>query len=310
MHIGLSRPSPPAFPAADIDGAIIARLAEELGFESIFYGEHPVSPVGEGGYAAHGEGVPFFQDLLVMLARASAVTSRIRLGAGVFLLPVHHPVLFAKQLASLDFYSGGRLVVGAGVGWSRIECEAMGGNFDRRWSQACEAIDVMKCLWTQDVASHEGPFFSLPPVRLHPKPLSRPWPPFLLPGPSFDSGDAFTTPRALTALRRIVSHADGWLPARVGAEMIATGPEAIARGRARLADLCREAGRDPAQVRTTVLLRLDVAAGDRSWPAQVSRGLLARYAESGAERVIVTIPPFKNEAEARSILRQMARHLL
>lgn len=310
MHIGLSRPSPPPWPIPDVDGALIARMAEDLGFESIFYGEHPVSPVADSGYATHAEGVPFFQDTLVMLARASAVTSRIRLGSGVFLLPVHHPVLFAKQLASLDFYSGGRLILGAGVGWSRLECEAMGGNFDRRWAQAREAIEVMKRLWTQDVASYEGEFFTVPPVRLFPKPMSQPGPPILLPGPSFDEESDCTSSRATQALRRIAAYADGWLPARVGRDQINSGPETIRHGHERLAELCAELGRDPATLTVTALLRLDVALGDETWPDQIPRDLLARYAQAGADRAIVTIPPFKSAEEAERILRLMAECLL
>lgn len=310
MHIGLSRPSPPPWPIPDVDGALIARMAEELGFESIFYGEHPVSPVADDGYATHAEGVPFFQDTLVMLSRASAVTSRIRLGSGVFLLPVHHPVLFAKQLASLDFYSGGRLIVGAGVGWSRIECEAMGGNFDRRWAQAREAVEVMKRLWTEDVASYEGEFFTVPPVRLFPKSAARPGPPILLPGPSFDEGSDFTSPRATRALRRIAAYADGWLPARVGRDQIASGPDTIRSGRERLAELCAELGRDPSMLSVTVLLRLDVVPGDETWPDQVPRDLLSRYAHAGADRAIFTIPPVTNAEEAERTLRRMAECLL
>src|SRR3979411_2465550 len=130
MHIGVSRPPTPEYPVPDVDGALVAKHAERIGFESVFYGEPPIRPLNDPGRSVHAAGVPFFQDTLVMLARASAMTTTLKVGAGVFLMPEHNPVLFAKQLASLDHYSGGRLIVGAGVGWSRTECELLGGNFD------------------------------------------------------------------------------------------------------------------------------------------------------------------------------------
>jgi alkanesulfonate monooxygenase SsuD/methylene tetrahydromethanopterin reductase-like flavin-dependent oxidoreductase (luciferase family) len=153
VHIGVNRPiSPPAYPVPDIDAAVIARHAEALGFESIFYGEHPIRPLDEPGMVVgrYSEGVPLFQDTLVALARASAVTSRIKIGSGVFNLPEHNPILFAKQIASLDLYSKGRVVLGLSVGWSEIEVTLLGGDFARRWEQTREAIRLMQALWTQD----------------------------------------------------------------------------------------------------------------------------------------------------------------
>lgn len=317
MHIGLSRPPTPPHPMPDVDGALVARLAEECGFESIFYGEHPITPVGDPGQSVHSHGVPFFQDTLVMLARASAVTSRIRLGAGVFLIPIHQPVMFAKHLASLDFYSGGRLIVGAGVGWSRVEIEVMGGNFDRRWGQTREAIEVMKALWTQDIAEYHGEFFDVPPVRLFPKPATKPWPPVLLPGPMLkamisgdEGGEDLESEDMLRSFRRIVRFADGWLPARMGTAAMRSGPPVIAQGRRILTRLCEEAGRDPAELQTTVLLRTQVHDGDLEWPELVSRDVLRRYQDVGVERCIVTIPTLTGEDHARQVVERMAQALL
>src|SRR4051812_49736767 len=87
MHIGISRPPTPPHPTPDVDGAAVAVVAEELGFESIFYGEHPIRPVDQPGQGVHADGIPFFQDTIVMLSRASAVTTRIKLGGGVFWYP-------------------------------------------------------------------------------------------------------------------------------------------------------------------------------------------------------------------------------
>jgi probable F420-dependent oxidoreductase len=310
MHIGLSRPPTPPHPATDIDGAAVAIAAEEAGFESLFYGEHPISPAGGEGHSVHSAGVPYFQDTLVMLARASAVTRRIRLGSAVFLIPAHHPVLFAKQLASLDAYSGGRIIVGAGVGWSRIECEATGGNFDRHWGQAREAIQLMKRLWSDDVAEFHGEFFDVPPVRLYPKPARAGGPPVLLPGPPFDAAEPMDSPRLLAAFRRIAAYADGWLPGIVGLESMARGPQMIVEGRKVLARLCEEAGRDPRTLQVTALLRTEVHDGDPAWPELVSRDVLRRYEDVGVERAVITIPTVLSESHAREVVMRVAEAVL
>ena len=310
MHIGLSRPPTPPHPLPDVDGALVAKIAEELGFESIFYGEHPITPVNDAGHSVHSSGVPFFQDTLVALARISGATTRIKIGSGIFLIPLHHPVMLAKQLASLDFYSGGRLIIGAGFGWSRIECEAMGGNFDKRFGQGREAIQLMKLLWSQDVTEFHGEFFDLAPVMLGPKPATKPWPPVLLPGPPLDTGEPWDSPRLLPALKRIVAYADGWIPARMGNEQMRNGPPLLVGARHMLDRLCEEAGRNPRELQTTVLLRTEIHDGDLTWPELVSRDVLRSYADIGIERVIVTIPTITDAAHAREVLNRMADALL
>jgi probable F420-dependent oxidoreductase len=309
MHIGLSRPPTPPDGLPDVDGAVVARIAERLGFESIFYGEHPVTPIGDPGNSVHSAGVPFFQDTLVMLARASSVTSRIKIGSGVFLIPLHQPVMFAKQLASLDFYSGGRLIVGAGAGWSRVECEVMGGNFDRRWAQAREAIQLMKRLWTEDVTAFHGEFFDVAPIRLEPKPLTKPWPPVLL-APPVDDSEPFDGPRALRAFKRIVSYGDGWFPARMGVQQIRNGAPVMAAGRKVLNRLCEEAGRNPAELQITLLIRAEIHDGDLEWPELVTREELRRYEDVGVDRVAVTIPTITSEAHAEEVLARVADSVL
>jgi len=288
----------------------VAQIAEELGFESIFYGEHPVTPVGDPGNSVHSKGVPFFQDTLVALARASAVTRKIKLGGGVFLMPLHQPVLFAKQLATLDFYSGGRLIVGAGAGWSRVQCEVMGGNFDRRWAQTREAIQVMKMLWTQDVAEFRGEFFNVAPISIYPKPVSKQGPPVLLPGPPNEADDSLESPQWLRAFKRIVSYADGWYPGRMGNAGMEAGPDIIVRGRKILERLCKEAGRDPRELQISVLLRTEIHDGDLTWPELVGKDVLRRYADVGVERVVITIPTLTSSENAREVMTRMADAIL
>jgi len=310
MHIGLSRPPTPPAPFWDVDGAVVAVAAENAGFESLFYGEHPVSPVGNDGHSVHSAGVPYFQDTLVMMARASAMTTRLTLGSAIFLIPVHQPVLFAKQLATLDRYSGGRIIIGAGVGWSRIECEVMGGNFDRRWGQAREAIQLMKRLWTDDVVEHHGEFFDVPPVQLYPKPARAGGPPVLLPGPPFNANEPMDSPRLEKQFRRIVTYADGWLPGIVGPESIARGPEMIVAGRGVLERLCAEVGRDAKTLQVTALLRTEIHDGDLAWPEIVSRDVLRRYEDVGVERAVITLPTVTSEDHARERVMRMAEAVL
>jgi len=310
MHIGLSRPPTPPSPYLDVDGALVAQVAEEVGFESLFYGEHPISPVGGGGHSVHSAGVPLFQDTIVMLARASAVTRTITLGSAVFVVPLHHPILFAKQLASIDHYSGGRLIVGAGVGWSRVECEVMGGDFDRRWGQAREAIQIMKKLWTQEVTEFRGEFYDVPPVRMAPKPRTPGGPPVLLPGPPFDADEPMDSPRWLTAFRRMVQFGDGWLPGRVGIESMKRGPRDIVEGRKVLNRLCAEVGRDPAELQVTALLRTEIHDGDLRWPELVSRDIIRQYADIGVERVAITLPTITDESKVREVVTRVAEAVL
>jgi probable F420-dependent oxidoreductase len=295
MQIGISRPPTPPHPTPDVDAAVVARHAEDLGFESILYGEHPIRPVGQAGVSVHADGVPFFQDTLVALARISAVTTTIKFGGGVFLVPEHNPVQFAKELASLDFYSGGRLLVGAGIGWSRVECELLGGRWDQRWEQTRETVQIMKRLWTQETASYDGQIYHVPPVQLFPQPVTTPHPPVLL--------GARGTDRTFA---RIVDYADGWLPALVSEEDLGTGPAVVEAGRRRLDELAADAGRDPATIQITAIVRGPQVDGDRGPTRGVDRGLVRRLGDAGADRVLVSLPTITSGEEALIALSRIA----
>jgi len=299
MHVGVSRPPTPPHPTPDVDGALVARVAEELGFESVFYGEHPVRPVDQPGTGVHRDGVPFFQDTLVMLARASAVTSRIKLGGGVFLLPEHNPVQFAKELASLDHYSGGRVVVGAGVGWSRIECELLGGDFDRRWAQTLEAVTLMKRLWREETVTFDGEFFRVPPVQMFPRPANPAGPPVLL--------GASASPRSF---RRIAAVADGWMPAFVTRESTERAPSELEAARRELDALAVAAGRAPSDLQITAIVRGPQPGVDLPPAQRVDRALLRRIADTGVDRVAVSLSTLRSEADVEPALGRVADALL
>ena len=205
MSIGITVP----LPAYHVDVAFIAKKAEELGFESIWCAEHPIIPVhSDSPFPSSPDGVipesySHFVDPFVALARASGVTTEIKLGTGITLVPERNPLLLAKEVSTLDHFSGGRFLFGIGTGWLREETEIMGGDFDHRWTQAREAVQVMKKLWTEEEAAHTGRYYNFPPVKSYPKPFQKPHPPVLLGG------------MAPNVLRRVVAWADGWLPNRI-----------------------------------------------------------------------------------------------
>ncbi len=257
MTIGLALP----LPAYTIDPAFMGRTAEALGFDSIWYAEHPAVPVESASpFPATGGEIPWtyshFTDPYIALARASAVTTTLKLATGITLMPQRNPLLLAKEIAALDFHSDGRFILGVGTGWLREEVEIFGGNFQRRWTQTREALDVMKALWTQDAAEFHGEFFDFPPVRSYPKPKQKPYPPIVLGG------------AAKTVLERVVAHADGWLPNRITPADLKTARQTLDR-------LAKEAGRDPRSISITVY-------GQEPKP-EVVQPLL----DAGADRVVI-----------------------
>ena len=164
MKIGVST----VFNSNSTNVAGIAQKAEEVGFDSFWLPEHPVIPVhttSRYGGTPDGSIPPFMADMgdpFIGLAMASATTTRIKLGTSICLVPEHSPLVQAKQIAALDHHSGGRFIFGIGAGWLREETEIMGGDFDHRWTQTREAIEVMKALWTEDEAEHHGRILRLP----------------------------------------------------------------------------------------------------------------------------------------------------
>src|SRR5262249_10876130 len=214
------------------DPAVVAKKAEELGFASFWVPEHAILPVHYSSrYPASPDGripaaVGVIADPFVALARASAATSTIQLGTGVCLIPERNPLLLAKEIATLDHYSGGRFLFGIGAGWLKEETEIMGGDFAHRWTQTRDAILAMKELWTKDESEYHGRYYNFPPVRSFPKPAAKPHPPVLLGGSS------------KYVFKRIIDWGDGWLP--TGGSI-----EGIQRGCASLNELAQKAGRDP-----------------------------------------------------------------
>ncbi len=202
-----------------IDTAVVAQKAEALGFDSLWLGEHPVIPVHSTSPApgSSGSSIPDFYsrlvDPFVALARASAATTRLKLGTGITLVPERNPLLLAKEVATLDYFSKGRFLFGIGAGWNKEETELMGGNFAHRWTQTREAIEAMKALWSNEAAEYHGTYYDFPLVRSFPRPVQQPH----------------------------LAYGNGWMPTR-------STPELIRQGRAVLNELAVEAGRDPKSI--------------------------------------------------------------
>ena len=280
MKVGTSVP----LPAYTIDPAFMAKKAEDLGFDSIWYAEHPAVPVhSDSPFPATGGEIPWtyshFTEPYIALARASAVTSTIKLGTGITLVPERHPLLLAKEVAALDLYSDGRFQFGIGTGWLKEETEVFGGDFPRRWTQTREALDVMKRCWTEEEAEYHGKYYDFPPVRSFPKPVQKPYPPILVGG------------MAPNVLKRIVAHADGWLPNRVT-------PQEIENSRKELATLCADVGRDPASIQIVI------------YGQEPDRAHFQSLVDAGADSVVVKPEWVETEAEMGEQLERMAEAVL
>ncbi len=246
------------------DITVLAQKMEELGFDSMWVPEHTVIPIHHNSkYRGTADGslpesMSHQANPLIALALAAGATKTLKFGTAVLLVTEHNPLDLAKQVSTLDYYSGGRFLFGIGTGWFREESEIMGGDFDHRWTQAREYVSAMKELWTNDPAEYHGEYVDFPPVRCLPLPVQKPHPPVLLGG------------EAKNVFRRIVQWADGWLPLRMS-------PEQVAAARATLSEMADAAGRDPKSITITV-------SG-----VPTDKDAIKQYEDAGADRALVRL---------------------
>lgn len=192
------------FPTHDaIRPGDIARLAEERGQESLFFPEHTHMPVEHTPYPS-GQPLPrkyvHTFDLFVAVTAAVAATSRLRVGSGVCLVIQRDPIVTAKEVASVDYLSGGRFEFGVGAGWNRQEMANHGTDPRTRMRLLQERVEAMKCIWTQDEASYSGELVRFDRIWSWPKPAQRPHPPVIVGG------------HGPTVLDRVLAFGDGWMP--------------------------------------------------------------------------------------------------
>ncbi|MPY92368.1 MAG: TIGR03619 family F420-dependent LLM class oxidoreductase [Acidimicrobiia bacterium] len=175
----------------------VAEAAEAAGYDSLWTGEHvvlpdpqaPPSPVAPEGRML---------DPAVALTFAAAHTSRVKLGTGIIILPQRNPLVLAKELASVDVLSGGRLLFGVGVGYLKAEFDAIGASLEDRGTRTLEYVEAMRQIWSADKPRYDGRYVSFSGVVANPRPLQQPGPPVIMGGNS------------KPAYRRSVTHGDGW----------------------------------------------------------------------------------------------------
>lgn len=260
MHLGFSSMNT----LLDPRPADLARALEERGFESLWYGEHSHIPVSRKTPYPPGGDLPepykLMMDPYVSLMAAAAATSRLRVGTGIALLMERDVFSQAKTIATLDQLSGGRVIVGTGVGWNREEFENVSRlPWGKRYAVMRETVAAMRAIWQNAEAEYHGQYVDFDPVWCEPKPLQKPCPPVIF-GAMGPLG-----------IRHAVEWADGWFPVDV-----ALGDVAAAVNEFRNA--LREKGRDPAKVPITL------SAMERP-PLDT----LKRYRDIGIERVLVGV---------------------
>ena len=258
--------------------AAVARTAENAGLESFWGGEHlaladpqtPASPMPPR---------IDFVDLNVTMAFAAAHTRTLRFGTGIMILPLRNPVVLAKQLASVDVMSGGRLIFGIGIGNLEFEFNAVGMPFDQKGKRAEEALAAMKALWTMARAEFHGRYFSFTGVRAEPRPLQRPHPEIVFGG---------KTPHAFSRTARL---GNGWYGYALD---LAATRDCIEGIRA----ACADAGRRFEEIEVSITPKGDL-----------DRDLARRYADLGVARLI--LPPRGRDAgEALQAISAAERNLI
>ena len=252
--------------------AAAAAMVEKLGYDSFWVPEHVLFfPEYESKYPYSEDGriqgdPRSLLDPLTALTYVAANTSKIRLGTGICLVPQRNPVYTAKQVADLDYLSGGRVDFGIGIGWLKEEFNALGVPWSDRAGRTEECIGVMKTLWCDELSSFQGKYFSFEAAYQNPKPVQRPHPPLIFGGES----------RA--ALKRVATLGQGWFTFNVT-------PESLAQGIDILQPLLEEQGRTISDISISV-------TPDRK---HINQESLKRFEELGAEQII--LPLFANNTD-------------
>ena len=249
----------------------VAKKAEELDFESVWIPEHlaiPVSidspyPYSEDGKFPGGPNAAL-HDPFVALSFVAACTEKIKLGTGVFVLPLRNPLAVAKAAASVDVLSQGRLLFGIGIGWLEEEFQATGMNFEDRAPRGREWVKILKALWTEETPEYNGRFHSFEPIGFNPKPVQKPHPPIIFGG------------ETRAALKRTAALGDGWYGVRYT-------PESVKPQLALLKELTQQAGRDFSEIEISVGFEPGTA---------MSLDNVKQFQDAGVHRLMTFAPGF------------------
>lgn len=256
--------------------ATLAQVAEETGYESLWTVEHTVVPGGyesrypydESGRMPGSEEAPI-ADPLIWLAWAAAKTTSLKLATGILILPQRNPVTLAKEVATLDILSGGRVILGIGVGWLKEEFDVLGVPFEERGARTDEFIQIMRTMWTDDEPAFDGQFMQFKNAKSYPKPVQKPVP-IVIGGHSE------------AAAKRAGRIAEGFYPYNAG------DPEETLRLVQVMRDEAVRNGRDPDTIELTTIAGRDMDANKR-------------FVDAGIHRIIV--PPIgKTPEELRGFL--------
>src|SRR4051812_22174454 len=242
----------------------LARELEQRGFESVWFPEHTHIPASRRSPYPAGGDLPkeywHTHDLFVALTAAAMATKKLRVASGICLIIERDPITTAKEVASLDALSGGRMIFGIGGGWNAEEMENHGTNFKKRWRILRERVLAMKEIWTKDEAEFHGEFVNFDKIWSYPKPVQKPHPTILM------GGDGETT------FDRVAEFCDGWLP--LGYRDIA-----ITQKLSELKQKADRAGRDMKTISISVF-------GANPQPAT-----LEQLEKAGVQRAIFMLPP-------------------
>jgi probable F420-dependent oxidoreductase len=246
MRLGFNIPN--LGPVASAENvAKVAQRAEALGYDTVWVTERLLWPINpQTPYAGSSDGslpeaYKIQLDPLGALTYAAAHTRRIGLGTSVLDMPYYNPVMLARNLTTLDVFSGGRLRVGLGQGWSQDEFDATGASMKTRAGRADEFLQVLHAIWKTDPAEFNGKHFRLPKSIIQPKPVQKPHPPIYL--------AAFSSP----ALKRIATLGDGWNPVAIPADGMKQMWEGVKA-------MAKEAGRDPNELEMVVRANLGITS--------------------------------------------------
>jgi probable F420-dependent oxidoreductase len=287
MKFGLSA----SFPWYGPPVVDLARHIEACGFESMWTGEHIIIPVDIADPQRFGVPLPdnykHMPALFVTMTAAAVATTKLVFGMDVCLISQRNPLILAKEVATLDRISGGRLVFGVGHGWIQEESEIMGVPFKKRVKRATETVRALKALWTEEKASFSGEFINFPAVYCNPKPLQKPHPPVLI-----GSGNNLSNNTPI--LKRVAAIADGWLPANLT-------PQQVKDQLKELKEFCDAEGRDFKKMDISLLMpAVYMNIGERPpWALAGSLGaardLIPQYAEYGVTRLVVGLDDMTDE---------------
>ena len=237
-----------------------ARTIEELGYDHLVIFDHVLGADSNrpGGWTGVYDHRSMFHEPFVLYGYLAAITTRLKLATAVIVLPQRQTALVAKQAAEADVLSGGRLILGVGIGWNQVEYEALGMRFTDRGKRIEEQIAVLRALWTQEVVDFKGRWHRIDRAGINPLPIQRPIPVWM--GGGYQARD----PKIIEpALRRIAAIADGWFTHLPPNEDGRAGMEMFQR-------FVREAGRDPAKLPVEGRI-----AAARSSPEEWKRGIEA-----------------------------------